>query len=210
MLSSQVPSSTVPYFFKLKIWKFIVLNYSETCELKADFEPNRTQSNQFDFVTPNRTYSNILIIILFFCKCSKYASIEPNRTCYKKKQKIIKKFDKVRVRFAVTNSHLIRFDSVRIGKRLKFASFTVSNLEKFYNKVWCLHRRRPTTNIEKISILLKKIYFFKSLILSSILKISKNTVFDTLFEKWQFSTVCYCLVLFVTCDGNNSRESLYY
>jgi len=29
-------------------------------------KPNRTQSNQFDFVTPNRTYSNILIIILFF------------------------------------------------------------------------------------------------------------------------------------------------
>jgi len=29
--------------------------YSETCELKVDFESNRTQSNQFDFVTANRT-----------------------------------------------------------------------------------------------------------------------------------------------------------
>ncbi len=41
-------------------------------------EPNPTQSNQFDFVTPYRTYSNILIIILVFFKCSKYAWIEPN------------------------------------------------------------------------------------------------------------------------------------
>ena len=46
------------------------------------------------------------------------------------KQKIIKKFDKVRVRFAMTNSHLIRFDSIQFGKRLKFASFAILDILK--------------------------------------------------------------------------------
>ncbi len=53
----------------------------------------------------------------------KFGSIEPNRTFYKKKKK---KKSKIRVRFAVTNSYLIRFGSIRFDKRLTFDSFTVA------------------------------------------------------------------------------------
>ena len=66
-----------------------------------------------------------------------------------------------------------------------------------------MHRRKQTSSIEKILILLKKIYWYTTYAIYEFdriklkLKILKNTVFGTVFEKWQFSkksTVRYCLV----------------
>jgi hypothetical protein len=52
--------------------------YSETRELKVDFESNRTQSNQFDFVTASRTklFRIFKLLYCFFLK----SSIRFNRT----------------------------------------------------------------------------------------------------------------------------------
>ncbi len=109
-------------------------------------EPSRARSNQFDFVTANRTeLFEFFIIFVFFglvvffrssvwsnridqlniihqlnhlndsCKVHFEVRFDQNPTKLftKKTQKYkIKKFEKVPVRFAVTNWYLIRFDSV--------------------------------------------------------------------------------------------------
>jgi hypothetical protein len=95
-----------------------------------------------------RTFTNFLIIFVFFVKSLVrfdrtesinwalfnifitrmhhfrliWSSVRSNRI----ELFIKKKKSKIRVRFAVTNSYLIRFGSIRFDKRLTFDSFTVA------------------------------------------------------------------------------------
>jgi hypothetical protein len=92
--------------------------------------------------------------------------------------------------------------------KLKIWKFVVSNYQtwkknKFYNKVWCLHRRKQTSNTEKISILLKK-KFFKVRCL-----VRAYVLFRNFPKKVWHGTVWYSLVLVTTTIRENHCSTIY-
>jgi len=91
------------------------------------------------------------------------------------------------------------FDSIKLIRR----QFAASNYQtwkkiKFYNKVWCLYRRKQTSNTEKTLILLKKnIMFYKFDTIKFIKNFRKYSVWYCVWKMTVFQKK-YGMVLFGT------------
>ncbi len=111
-----------------KNFKYI---YSETCELKANFESNRIESNRTELYRTNSILSRRTVPELFDYFCiffKKFGSVRSNR---------IDQLDIIQHRVRLV------FNQVRLGKRLTFDSFTVAyfslnNRNKRKQKMNCL------------------------------------------------------------------------